>query len=76
MGHMHCDAASVFLRTDNNGLTCVASAGPVNLKGFSILVGTGIVGRSVSESRVLMIRDVDDSEHFFDGIDKETGFQT
>jgi len=76
MGHMHCDAASVFLSTDNNGLTCVASAGPVNLKGFSILVGTGIVGRSVSESRVLMIRDVDDSEHFFDGIDKETGFQT
>lgn len=76
MEHMHCEAASVFLDNGDRGLTCMASAGPVNLKGYTIREGAGIVGRAIRESQVLMIRDVADSDYFFDGIDKQTGFQT
>jgi len=76
MEHMHCEAASVFLNNDADGLTCMASAGPVDLKGVTIRIGTGIVGKAVDDSEVVMIRDARDSDLFFDGIDKKTGFIT
>lgn len=76
MEHMHCEAASVFLNNDLGGLTCMASAGPVDLKGITIESGAGIVGKAVSEAQVLMIRDARKSELFFADIDKQTGFTT
>ncbi len=50
MEHMHCEAASVFLNNDDAGLTCMASAGPVDLKGVTIEPGKGIVGKAVMDS--------------------------
>ena len=76
MEHMHCEAASVFLNNETGGLTCMASAGPVDLQGVTVEPGAGIVGKAVSDSEVLMIRDARDSDLFFDGIDKQTGFTT
>lgn len=76
MEHMHCEAASVFLNNDAGGLTCMASAGPVDLKGITVKLGTGIVGKAVDDAEVLMIRDARDSDLFFDGVDKQTGFTT
>ena len=76
MEHMHCEAASVFLHNDTGGLTCMASAGPVDLKGYSLKVGTGVVGKAVQDGQVHMVRDARASQEFYDGIDRRTGFAT
>lgn len=76
MEHMHCEAASVFLSNDKGGLTCTASAGPVDLKGFTVREGKGIIGKAVADCDVHMLRDARDSDVFFDGIDRQTGFTT
>lgn len=76
MVHMRCEAASVFLGSEGSDLTCLASAGPVDLKGLIIEVGKGIVGKSVQDSAIHMIRDARESAQFLDAVDKVTGFTT
>ncbi len=76
MEHMNCEAASVFLGDNDSDLICLASAGPINLKGLVIERDTGIVGKAVKNSEIMMVRDTRQSDQFFQGIDQKTGFET
>jgi len=78
MEHMHCEAASIFLNDNEEDgiLTCMANAGPVDIKGFTVEDGKGILGKAIEESEVQLIVDTRDSDFFFGGIDEETGFET
>ena len=78
MEHMHCEAASIFLNDElNDGmLTCMANAGPVDIKGYTVEVGKGILGKAIADAEVHLIVDTRESALFFDGIDQKTGFET
>ncbi|MDG2176358.1 MAG: SpoIIE family protein phosphatase [Gammaproteobacteria bacterium] len=76
MEHMHCEAASIFLTNDGDKLTCMANAGPVDIKGYTIDKDTGIIGKAIEESEIQMIMDTRESNQFFEGVDDKTGFQT
>ena len=54
----------------------LASAGPTNLKGLVIERDTGIVGKAVKNSEILMVRNTRQSDQFFQEIDEKTGFVT
>jgi phosphoserine phosphatase RsbU/P len=57
--HMRAEAASLFLLDELTGdYVCRASAGPVDVVGLRIYHGHGIVGRTVAENRVQLVRDV------------------
>ncbi len=75
--YMGAEAASIFLIDDDSGrLVCRASAGPVDVTGFQLPVGEGIVGRAVSENRAQLVSDVGADTDFLDEIDCSTGFLT
>jgi len=76
MQHMNCEAASVFLGENDSDLIFLASAGPTNLKGLVIERDTGIVGKAVKNSEILMVRNTRQSDQFFQEIDEKTGFVT
>jgi sigma-B regulation protein RsbU (phosphoserine phosphatase) len=77
MGNMRTEAASVFLLTpDHRELVCHACAGPVDLKGTRMDSGKGIAGRAVATGQVQLIRDTRESDSFYSGIDRKTGFTT
>lgn len=76
MEHMNCEAASLFLTNESHDLTCMASAGPVDLKGYTMKVGKGIVGKSVQDADILMIMDTRESSQFYEEVDRRTGFKT
>ncbi len=77
MVYMETEAASIFL-LDAAGekLTCKACAGPVDIQGLTIGAGQGIIGRSVVENCVQMVRDVASDGDFSAEIDSLTGFRT
>jgi phosphoserine phosphatase RsbU/P len=57
--HMRAEAASLFLTEPETGdIVCRASAGPVDVMGLRIHQGHGIVGRTIAENRVQLVRDV------------------
>jgi phosphoserine phosphatase RsbU/P len=57
--HMRAEAASLFLLDPETGdCVCRASAGPVDVVGLRIYHGHGIVGRTLAENRVQLVRDV------------------
>jgi len=57
--HMRAQAASLFLLDPLTGdIVCRASAGPVDVVGLRIQYGHGIVGRTIAENKVQLVRDV------------------
>lgn len=73
---MQVEAASVFLVDEANGdVVCHACFGPVDLLGFRVPVGKGIVGRTIAEDRTLIVADVTRDPDYFGGtVEKATGY--
>ena len=71
------EAASLFLRDEASGdLTCQACVGPVDITGLRVPAGAGIVGRTVADNSVRMVRDARLDPAFGAAIDQRTGFLT
>lgn len=72
--HMNAEAAAVFLIDPAAGdIECRACAGPVDVTGLRVQQGRGIVGRTIAENRLQMVRDTrTDPDHLGD----QRGFQT
>ena len=77
MAYMETEAVSIFLLDDSGEhLTCLACAGPVSIEGLTLDATQGIVGRTVSEDRVQMVRDTAADPSFTGAVDDLTGFRT
>lgn len=75
--HMDAEAASIFLlNEDGSELVCQQCAGPVDIAGLRMEANQGIVGKTVSEKRCQMVRDVRRESAFEASVDADTGFQT
>jgi phosphoserine phosphatase RsbU/P len=74
--HMHAEAASLFLLDSATGdCVCRASFGPIDVVGLRIHHGHGIVGRSIAENRVQLVRDVQhDPDYIGSGV-RVKGFE-
>jgi len=72
--HMNAEAAAVFLTDPQAGdIVCRACAGPVDVVGLRVQAGRGIVGRTIAENRVQMVRDTrNDPDYLGD----QRGFQS
>ena len=77
MDYLNAEAASVFLLENNNTeLVCRGCAGPVDITGLRLPAGKGIVGATVRNKAVQMIKDVSRDPNFAQNVDKDTGFIT
>src|SRR3989338_1891137 len=77
MDYLNAEAASIFLLENNNTeLVCQGCAGPVDITGLRLPAGKGIVGATVRNKTVQMIRDVTKDPNFAQNVDKDTGFIT
>lgn len=77
MVYMNAEAASIFLLENHDTeLVCRACAGPIDLHGLRLGAAQGIVGQTVQENRVLMVRDVSKDPNFTTQVDQQTGFTT
>ena len=77
MVYMNTEAASIFLLdVSDENLTCLACAGPVNIKGLTIAKTQGIIGRTLASNGVQMVRDVSLDNDFSTTVDDSTGFTT
>jgi phosphoserine phosphatase RsbU/P len=63
--HMDAEGAALFLIDQTSGdYVCRASFGPINIVGFRVEHGHGIVGRTIAEDRVQLVRDVQHDPDF------------
>jgi len=77
MAYIDAEAASIFLLdATKEKLTCQACAGPVCIKGLTFARDQGIIGRTLSEDAVQMVRDVSVDADFNTAVDDSTGFTT
>jgi sigma-B regulation protein RsbU (phosphoserine phosphatase) len=77
MVYMNAEAGSIFLlENDDTELVCRACAGPIQLIGLRLASTQGIVGSTVQENRVHMVRDVSKDPNFTTQVDEQTGFTT
>ena len=77
MAYMETEAVSIFLLDDaGEHLICLACAGPVSIEGLTIDAAQGIVGRTVSDDCVQMVRDTSSDSGFTGAVDDLTGFRT
>ncbi len=75
--HMHAEAAAVFLLDkDKLHLECRACAGPVDILGLRLPVGTGVVGRTLAENSGQIVNNTQHDPDAMHSIDKKTGFRT
>lgn len=75
--YMDSEAGSIFILDDSGqSLVCRGCAGPVDITGLAIPAGRGIVGRSVRDNVVVMVRDVREDPDFSGAVDAKTGFVT
>lgn len=75
--YIGAEAASLFLVTDaGDSLICSACWGPVDITGVAVPVDSGVVGRSVSTRKGLMVRDTSKDADFGGMVDDKTGFTT
>jgi sigma-B regulation protein RsbU (phosphoserine phosphatase) len=75
--YMNAEAASIFLlENDDTELVCRASAGPIDLNGLRLAADQGIVGQTVQDNHVHMVRDVSNDPNFTTQVDQQTGFTT
>jgi len=75
MEYLDAEAASLFL-LESEELVCKVCVGPVEITGLRLAADQGIVGRTVSEGRVQMIRDARNDPDFAGFVDAQTGFTT
>ena len=77
MVYMNAEAASIFLlENDDTELVCRACAGPIKLIGLHLPADQGIVGNTVKQNHVQMVRDVSSDPDFTTQVDEKTGFTT
>ena len=77
MDYMNAEAASIFLlENDDTELVCRACAGPIKLIGLRLASDQGIVGNTVKQNLVQMVRDVNTDPDFTAQVDEQTGFTT
>jgi len=77
MDYLEAEAGSIFLLENNDQeLVCRACAGPIKLMGLRLGAEQGIVGRSVQDNRVQMVRNVANDPNFTAQVDEQTGFKT
>jgi len=75
--YMDAEAASIFLLEDcGTEVRCHECVGPANITGLTLKVGQGIVGKSIAEHSVQLVRDTETDPDFDVTIDKNTGFCT
>lgn len=74
---MEAEAASLFLLDDDGGtLECKVCYGPVDLTGMRIVVGQGVVGRSVADNTTLISTNAQQDTRIDRASDEATGFVT
>ncbi len=77
MTYLDAEAASVFLlENDDTELVCRVCVGPVDITGIRLDHNQGIVGQSIADSDVIMVRDARADPRFSDKVDAQTGFTT
>ncbi|HAT49490.1 MAG: response regulator [Nitrospirae bacterium] len=75
--YMQAEAASLFLlESDHAGIACRACTGPVNILGTRLMVGEGIVGRTIAQGKSEMVHYPRNDAGFAYHIDLATGFIT
>ncbi|MEO5377936.1 MAG: response regulator [Magnetococcus sp. DMHC-6] len=75
--HMQSEAASLFLlENQERELVCRACAGPVDITGSRLAVGTGIVGRAVALGETQLVHHARQDSNFAEQVDLATGFVT
>ncbi|MEO5327404.1 MAG: response regulator [Magnetococcus sp. THC-1_WYH] len=75
--YMQAEAASLFLlENDRAGIVCRAYTGPVNILGTRLMVGEGIVGRTIAQGKSEMVHYPRSDAGFAHHIDLATGFIT
>lgn len=73
------EAGSVLLLNEDSGeLTFAAAVGPGadQLRGVRLPAGAGLAGQAVREGRSILIGDAQREQHFYDGVDQQTGLLT
>ena len=77
MNSLDAEAASIFLlENDDTELVCRACAGPIEITGLTLPADKGIVGKTVRDNEVQMVRDVRKDSNFAVSVDQKTGFTT
>jgi sigma-B regulation protein RsbU (phosphoserine phosphatase) len=77
MDYLKAEAASLFLlENDDRELVCKVCVGPVDITGLRLDSNKGIVGRTVWDGSVQMIRDAREEPDFAGFVDEQTGFTT
>lgn len=75
--YLDAEGVSLFLLDNNDTeLVCRVSSAEPDITGIRINVNQGIVGRSLREDKIQMIRDVSKDKDFFSGVDEQTGITT
>jgi len=74
---LQAQAASFFiLDSEQKTITCRACLGPVDIRGFIIPEGKGIVGSTIRQNKTRYIADCAADPDFHTVIDQQTGFTT
>lgn len=77
MDYMNAEAASIFLlENEDTELVCRACAGPIDLIGLRLASDQGIIGSTVKQNQVQIVRDVSTDPDFTAQVDEQTGFTT
>jgi len=74
-GYVQSEGGALFM-LEGDELVCRASFGPVDIVGIRLGRTQGIVGRSVSNNELLIVRDVSTDPDFQGKIDESSGFTT
>jgi len=75
--YVGAEAGSLFLlEADTGKLVCKANVGQVDIFGFMLDIGQGIVGHCVSGNCSRIVRDVSEDPDFEPSVDGLTGFHT
>lgn len=72
---LQAEAAAVFL-VEGERLLCRASAGPADIRGLSLRLHEGIVGRALAKGACQLVRDAQADPDFTGKVDARTGFIT
>jgi sigma-B regulation protein RsbU (phosphoserine phosphatase) len=74
-GYVQSEGGALFL-LEGDELVCRACFGPVDIVGIRLGRTQGIVGRSVSRGKPLIVRDVREDPDFQQSVDADSGFTT
>jgi len=75
--YVNAEGGALFMLEDEGKtLVCRASVGATEINGLSLPSDQGIVGRSVQDNRSDIIRDAQNDDRFYKGVDEQTGYTT